>query len=132
MATAVTGTYRRSKIHPKKFALWAACASMLMMFSGLTSAYIVRQAAGNWLEFKLPSLFFVNTVVIILSSVALHTSYLGFKNGQERKYKTYMLVAFFLGIAFVVLQYLGWQQMVGIGVPLKANPSGDFIYVIGE
>ena len=130
MSTVVAETYRRSKIHPKKFALWAACASMLMLFSGLTSAYIVRQAAGNWLEFRLPAMFFANTVVILLSSIALHTSYSGFKNGQETKYKVYMVIAFFLGLAFVIMQYLAWQQMVEIGVPLKANPSGDFVYVI--
>ena len=82
--TVVEMTSSRTTMHPKKFAMLAACASMVMLFSGLTSAYVVRQAAGNWLEFQLPDLFFVNTIVIILSSVFLHFSYRGFKGGKER------------------------------------------------
>ena len=118
------------RIHPKKFAMIAACASMVMLFSGLTSAYVVRQAAGNWLEFQLPSLFFVSTIVILASSLALHISYTSFKKGKEGLYKGMLLVAFLLGIAFLVLQYLGWNQLMDIGVPLRTNPSGDFVYVI--
>ena len=130
MATRAIEMEGRSKIHPKKFALFAACASMLMMFSGLTSAYIVRQSAGNWLEFQLPNIFFLNTIVILLSSVFLHYSYISYKNGNASNYKLFMLLGFFTGITFLVLQYFGWHEMVEIGVPLRTNPSGDFIYVI--
>lgn len=130
METGTEVMYQRSKIHPKKFALYAACGSMLMLFSGLTSAYVVRQAAGNWLEFQLPDIFLINTIVIIASSIAIHGSYVAYKNGKVQAYRTLMLVSFFLGLAFLVLQYQGWLQMVEIGVPLQANPSGDFVYVI--
>ncbi len=43
-----------NKIHPLKFALWVACASIIMLFGAFTSAYVVRMGAGNWLEFRLP------------------------------------------------------------------------------
>ena len=130
MAGTVATEYRRSKIHPQKFALYAACASIVMMFSALSSAYIVRQAAGNWLEFPLPSMFYVSTAVIILSSVALHFSYKGFVSGNAQQYKVLMLIAAFLGVAFLILQYQGWLALMEMGVPLRANPSGDFIYAI--
>lgn len=123
-------TFSQNKIHPKKFALWVACGSMLMMFAGLSSAYMVREAAGNWLEFQLPGIFSLSTVIILLSSVALHISFSQFKSGKEKAYKGFLLIALFLGLAFIVTQYQGWQAMVEMGVPLKTNPSGDFIYVI--
>ncbi len=122
--------YRRNKIHPKKFALWTACASILMMFAALTSAYIVRKAAGNWLEFRLPDIFLLNTVVILLSSATLHTSYRAFKKGNERLYKNLLAVTAILGLSFLVLQYQGWLALQAIGVELTTNPSGSFIYVI--
>jgi len=122
--------YSRNKIHPKKFALAVACASILMMFSAFTSAYIVRQAAGNWLEFQLPSLFFVSTGIILLSSFTLHFSYRSFLKGKEQLYKGLLLTSFGLGLLFIVMQYQGWLSMMEMGVPLKTNPSGDFIYVI--
>jgi cytochrome c oxidase subunit III len=130
MEATVGAEYRRSNIHPKKFALWAACASIMMMFAAFTSAYIVRQAAGNWLEFRLPDIFYFNTAVILLSSVALHSSYLAFKRGRTQAYRWLLVGAMILGLAFLVLQYQGWQALAGIGVELTTNPSGSFVYVI--
>ena len=130
MNATVANTYRRSKIHPKKFALYTACVSILMMFVAFTSAYIVRQAAGNWLEFSLPNVFYWSTLVILLSSLSLHASYLAFKRGQVARYRYLILVTFGLGLLFLVLQYQGWLAMQDIGVGLKTNPSGSFIYVI--
>ena len=120
----------RSKMHPLKFALIISCASIMMLFAGLTSAYIVRRAGGNWLEFRLPNLFFVNTIVVLLSSAALQASYHFFKTGKEGLYKGLMLVGFVLGMLFIVLQYQGWLDMHAIGVELTGNPAGSFVYVI--
>lgn len=126
----VDKTFGRNKIHPKKFALWVALASITMMFAALTSAYIVRRAGGNWLEFQLPAIFYYNTVTILASSVTLHLSYRAFKQGNSSLYKLLLLVTFGLGLLFVGLQYEGWTQLEAMGVPLRLNPSGDFIYVI--
>lgn len=119
-----------NRIHPHKFALWISMASILMMFGAFTSAYIVRQAAGNWLEFPLPNIFFISTIVIVLSSITMQLSYNGFLKENERTYKSMLIVSFFLGLAFVVLQYYGWQELFSIGIDLNGNPSGSFLYVI--
>lgn len=130
MDRAVARDYSRSRIHPKKFALWVACGSILMMFAAFTSAYVVRQAQGNWLEFELPNVFFVSTAVILLSSLSIHLAYRAFKGGNERLYKGLLVLTFILGIAFLILQYQGWLAMSQIGIELTTNPSGSFIYVI--
>jgi cytochrome c oxidase subunit III len=130
MSTIIKDSYTNNKIHPKKFGLYLSFASITMMFAGLTSAYIVRQAAGNWLEFKLPTIFFINTLVILLSSVAIHLSYKAFLNGKEKQYKFFLLVAGILGALFIVLQYVGWVELTSIGVDLKGNPAGSFVYAI--
>jgi cytochrome c oxidase subunit III len=120
----------QSKIHPHKLALWIAIGSMIMMFGALTSAYIVRRGQGNWLDFKLPDLFFLNTLVIVASSVTLHFSFQAFKNGKEKPYKLLMLATFGLGLLFLALQYLGWMEMTAIGATLQSNPGPAFVYVI--
>jgi len=121
---------RHNKIHPKKLALWVGLVSLVMMFTALTSAYVVRRAAGNWLEFDIPSIFYWNTLVIVVSSLTLHAAYGAFKREAAFAYRSLLTVTFILGIAFVVLQYLGWEQLAAEGVPLKINPSGDFVYAI--
>ena len=58
----------------KKMMLWFGMISMSMTFAGLTSAYIVRKAEGNWKIFDLPEAFYYTTVLILLSSITLHLS----------------------------------------------------------
>ena len=118
------------RIHRHKFALWVACASIIMMFLALTSAYIVRKGQGNWLEFELPNLFFWSTGIIIASSLTLQASYSYFQKKNTALYKGLLVVTFALGIAFLITQYQGWLAMEGIGVALNTNPSGSFIYII--
>ena len=62
---------KRSRIHPQKFALWVACASMIMFFAAFTSGYIVRRSAGNWLEFVMPNLFFYNRTKVNILKLLL-------------------------------------------------------------
>lgn len=121
---------RRNRIHPLKLALWVGLVSLVMMFTALTSAYIVRRAAGNWLEFSIPAIFYINTLVIVGSSLTLHAAYRAFKREAARAYRSWLSVTFVLGLAFLVLQYFGWRELAAAGVPLKINPSGDFIYAI--
>jgi cytochrome c oxidase subunit 3 len=130
MGTVVTSQYSRNKIHPLKLTLWVGIASIIMMFAAFTSAFVVRRSAGNWYEFKLPDIFFLNTLVLVVSSVTLHLSYMAFIKGNEKRFKSLLLVTFVLGIAFVVLQYKGWEAMNAIGATFTVNPSSSFIYLI--
>lgn len=121
---------KRNKIHPHKFALWAAMASIMMMFGAFTSAYIVKQAGGNWLDFSLPSVFYLSTAVIILSGASVHLSFNAYKAAKFAKYKYLLVAGFVLGIAFLVCQYYGWSTLFERGVDLKGNVSGSFLYLI--
>src|SRR5690625_6256817 len=84
MAVEKEGT---GKIHPQKFGLYLAIVSLIMTFAAMSSAYMVRQAAGNWLEFRLPNMFFVSTGFILLSSICLRLGSNAFDQRKEAKYK---------------------------------------------
>jgi len=126
----VNKSSKRKGINPQKFALWIGMASIIMMFTGWTSAYIVKHSAGNWLEFGLPNMFYVSTALILLSSITLHTSYYGYKKQKELMYKGMLILTFILGVLFVVCQYQGWMQLFDMGVDFKANVAGSFTYLI--
>ena len=104
-----TGTEKK-RIHPQKFALWIAMASIIMMFAGLTSAYIVRKAQGNWVMYHLPSIFWVSTAAIVFSSVTIILGTKAFKQRQMPRFKMLISVTLILGILFAILQYLGFQS----------------------
>lgn len=119
-----------NKIHPQKFALWVAMAGMVMLFAAITSAYLVRRSAGNWQDFMLPSGFFYSTAAILASSVLLHLSYKAFVAEKRAQYKTFLVLGFFLGILFVILQYQGWMQLNDIGIFVATNQSASFLFLI--
>ncbi|MFM2268680.1 MAG: hypothetical protein RL757_2121 [Bacteroidota bacterium] len=121
---------RRNKIHPQKLALWIACGSITMMFAAWSSAYIVREGQGNWANYRMPDIFYVSTALLVLSSVTLHMCFISFRKGQERAYKFLLILSFLLGISFIALQYLGWNELKNIGLPLGTNASGDFFILI--
>ena len=105
-------------------------ASIIMMFTGWTSAYIVKHAAGNWLEFGLPNMFYISTGVIVLSSIALHTSYVSYKRQHEKLYKGMLIATLILGLVFIATQVQGWYELFAMGVDFKANVAGSFTYLI--
>lgn len=121
-------------MHPKKFAMWLFMASVVMIFASLTSAYIVRQAEGNWMVFDLPNVFWINTGVILLSSITLHVAYLSAKRDNIETVKLTIAITTILGIAFLVGQVIGWKQLVANNVYLVNSQSGavsgSFVYVI--
>jgi len=110
----------RRGIYAPLFALWTALGSIAMMFGALTSAYLVRQAAGNWLEFRIPDVFYYSTVIILISSLTLHGSYWAFRKGKETLYKALLPLSLLFGILFIVMQY-----------QLKSPPS-FLSYFIGK
>lgn len=117
-------------MNPKKFAMWLFIGSVVMLFASLTSAYIVRQAEGNWLYFELPPILTVSTVVILLSSLTMQWAYWSAKKDKVEMVKILVTVTSVLGLAFLILQFEGWKALVANQVYLVGNPSGSFLYVI--
>ena len=101
-----------------------------MMFAALTSAYIVKAASGGWLEFSIPTQFYVSTCLLLVSSVTLHLSYTSFKKKKEKGYKGLLVLTFILAISFMVMQFQGWFALFDKGIDFKANVSGSFFHLI--
>ena len=121
---------QKNKLHPHKFTLMVAIGSMIMMFGGFTSAYIVKRNQPKWQTFELPAEFWFSTIAIIASSITVMLAVKAFKARQMPRYRTLMLATLLLGIAFVILQYMGFVAMYKQGFTLQASASYAFLYVI--
>jgi cytochrome c oxidase subunit 3 len=117
-------------MNAKKFGMWLFLASVMMLFMSITSAYIVRQAEGNWVYFDLPSLFYATSVIIVVSSITMQLAYFAVKKDSASTAKAMMLLTSILGVAFLVGQFFGWKQLVANSVYLVGNPSGSFLYIL--
>ncbi|EPR65231.1 cytochrome c oxidase subunit 3 [Cyclobacterium qasimii] len=127
--TFIEGAEQPLSMHPKKFALWLFIVSVVMVFAGMTSAYIVRQGEGNWLEFDLPNIFWYTSGIIVLSSISLQWAYSSAKKDSFNNLKIGLLITLVLGIAFLVGQWYSWEALVAEDVYFVGNPSGSFMYV---
>ncbi|MGG9970739.1 cytochrome c oxidase subunit 3 [Ferruginibacter sp. SUN002] len=121
---------QRKKIHPHKFTMWVGIASIVMMFAGLTSAYIVKKSQANWTTFELPVIFWYSTAVIIASSVTLWMALKAFKLREMIKYRSLIVSTLVLGVLFILLQIIGFNQLWENGFTLTKNVSFSFLYVI--
>lgn len=117
-------------MHPKKFGMWLFMVTVFMVFAALSSAYIVRRAEGNWALFELPALFWVNTIVILISSGTLHWAYVSARRDNLESVKIATIITAILGIAFMAGQCFAWTELVTNRIHLVGNPSGSFIYII--
>jgi cytochrome c oxidase subunit III len=121
---------RKNKIHPHKFTLWVGIGSILMMFAGLTSAYIVKRNQANWTSFELPAAFWFSTIAIVLSSLTIWQALRSFKERRMSRYRSLMGLTLVLGAVFIGLQVLGFSQLWSNGLTLQANVAYSFLYVI--
>ena len=113
------------RINPKKFSLLLMIGGMTMLFMALTSAYIVRQAEGNWLYFDLPKEFLYSVVTVIASSITMWLAYRFAKKDEIKATQISLLFTLLLGSAFVILQISGWYDMADRGIYLVAPNGGE-------
>jgi cytochrome c oxidase subunit 3 len=110
--------------------LWLGIVSIIMMFGGLTSGYIVRRGEGDWVVFDMPTAFYTSTGLIILSSITMYWALISVKQNNKKNLINALLITLVLGIAFSISQWIGWKQLVDNGIFFIGNPSGSFFYVL--
>lgn len=111
--------------------LWIAMAGMSMIFISLTSAYIVRQADSDWLTLELPSVFYISTAIIIVSSITLWFADISAKKNNQLGIKLGLGLTFLLSLAFVVSQFAAYGALVDNGMNLVGSGiASSFLYIL--
>ncbi|MFT4093549.1 MAG: heme-copper oxidase subunit III [Niabella sp.] len=131
MEMDIVSNEQHKRLHPHKFTLWIAIASIIMMFAGLTSAFIVKSNLTGWRTIVLPKLFWVSTAVILSSSVTMHLAIKAFKSRNMQQYRSLMAATFVLGLVFVVCQIFGFADLWAHNIRFKGSSgAGQFFYAI--
>ena len=127
--------------------VYVSMFSIVMLFAGLTSAYIVSMGDSFWLKYPLPTPFWISTSVIILSSITFVLAVAAAKKGNLSKLKMFMSVTFILGLAFVYFQFKGYSALVDNGIHVvsqvivtdgkygdyfEVKYKGDFVEINGN
>jgi len=134
------GDLRRVKDHsppPASTGIWVGLAAITMTFAAFTSALVVRQgSAPDWQHFTLPPILYLNTLVILASSVTLEVSrrriaaFMGGVKDPAASPARWLYITLFLGMLFVAGQTFAWLQLRSQGFGLATNVSYSFFYVL--
>jgi cytochrome c oxidase subunit III len=114
-----------------RLGMWVGLAGVAMMFTALTSAYIVRASTSNdWRPLAMPRLLWLSTALIILSSLTFEVSRRTLRSGKTGDYQRWLLLTVLLGLGFLATQLLAWRQLAAQGIYLASNPHSSFFYVL--
>jgi len=132
--TMTAEEHKSRKARSYKLILLFAMLSMTMMFAGLTSAYVVSHSRADWLKgFELPSAFYLSTIAILGCSVTFHLAKKAIHANLQNRTTALLLATLVLGIAFVVLQFAGFSQIVENGYYFTGSESSittTFLYIV--
>jgi cytochrome c oxidase subunit 3 len=135
MTTTMTSEEHKSRSDRSyKLLLLFAMISMTMMFAGLTSAFVVSKSRVDWLkDFQLPNAFYVSTAVIIGCSITFHLAKKAINKDNQSATTAFLLTTLALGITFVILQFVGFSQIVDNGYYFTGTESSittTFLYIV--
>ena len=135
MEIVMTAAEQKSRTERSyKLILLFAMISMTMMFAGLTSAFVVSKSRADWLkDFQLPTAFFYSTIAIVGCSITFHLAKKAIKKNNQSRTPPFLLATLVLGIMFVILQFVGFEQIVNSGYYFTGSGSSittTFLYVV--
>lgn len=106
-------------------------AASVMLFAAFTSAFFVRRGMSNdWVDTPLPNILWINTAVLLASSLAIELARRALRSGKRTAFDRYWTGATILGVIFLGGQYLAWRQLNAAGFYLATNPSSSFFFLL--
>jgi cytochrome c oxidase subunit 3 len=114
----------------EKIALGVFLAVVGALFALFASAYFMRMELADWRPLPVPRLLWINTALLVLSSVELQVALTA---ARERDLPTVRLALVAGGVAaagFLAGQLLVWRELVAGGFVAAANPANGFFYLL--
>ena len=100
------------------------------LFALFISAYAIRMQMPDWRDVPLPNVVWLNTIMLILSSIALHDAGKAAARGDGAALRLGLLAAGVTALAFLSGQLLAWHQLTTGGYLLASNSANAFFYVL--
>lgn len=111
--------------------LFVLIAATTMVFAALTSAFVVRRGmSDDWISLVKPRVLWVNTVVLLVSSIVLDFARRALKKRNRTQFNVWWTIATGLGILFLAGQAYAWRELKEAGVFVSTNPASSFFYLL--
>lgn len=115
---------------PFSFMLYLGIVSSSLLFFFIILVFITKDLGSQPIPLKIPGVFWGSAVVILISSSTLHWANKAFREERFRSYRLNISLTLICSILFLILQALGWRQMIMSGITMSNNTGGMFIYIL--
>ncbi len=109
------------RVKMKKNLVYVGIFSVIMLFAGFTSAYIVSMGDSFWLKYPMPTYFWMSTIVIFLSSILLEIAIRKAKSKSKTGLRIFISATLIAGLAFVYFQFKGYGALTENGIHAANN-----------
>ena len=113
-----------------RLGLWMFLATVAMLFAAFASAYIVRRSGSDWVPINLPSILWLNTLVLVASSAALEAGHRSGVRGQRTGSRVALAASLLLGVGFLAGQVGAWRELMDAKVFMPSSPHSAFFYML--
>lgn len=121
---------RNYLIHPLYILITLVLAGITALFLGFSAAYLYSRVQEGADAVQLPSLFYINTFILMASGGALMIAKKAYKADKTETYQLMLLISTVLTIIFLVAQIIAWNQMREMNLTLGSDNMTSYIYVI--
>jgi len=115
---------------PKKLALGVFLAVATTLFALFISAYSIRMEYGDWRPMPEPTILWVNSGILILSSLFLQYAWTSAKRENMDAVRVGVAGGGVLAVAFIIGQLMAWSQLSDSGYLVSGNPANAFFYML--
>lgn len=117
-------------VWPLSLFLYFVYSGIVMLFIALSLAYLLNEKQQTWEQFQLPQIFWLSTLIVAAISIIMKRQIRCYQTERFKKLRRGYIIALLLSIAFIVCQFIGWQQLQKQGITLDGTPSASYLYVI--
>ena len=103
---------------------------MTSMFFLFIVGYRLRMAEADWLPITDPAILWLNTALLIVAGVFMQRARVAAATGQIGVIRNNLTLAGLCTFAFLVGQYLAWQQLSAAGYYIYASPAAAFFLLL--
>lgn len=116
--------------HPYNILLTFTLAGITALFLAFSGAYLYTRVTMGIPPIQLPSLFFVNTALLLASSYTMILAKKAYLNDHTERYQLMLAITIVLSLVFVVAQLVAWRQLFGQEIFINYSTTASYVYVI--
>lgn len=122
--------YRNYAFHPYNVMLMLMLIGICALFLAFSAAFIYTRLQSDLPPIKLPNIFIFNTIILLGSSATMSWATRSYKQDHTKNYQRALWATIALSLVFMLMQYIGWQQLFNQNILINSDNSASYLYII--